>query len=216
MIDLIYCAGSNKRLMTIAQSAGFLLGIRSDKCAYDFPMAFIDIEYRKSDFIKHLEIVQQYRPKYAIVPDLSAINVSQHDNERALMHYWQLAPYCEIPLIVPKLPGQLAYFPDFVAVAYSIPSTYGGARYGLHELSGRMVHLLGGNPEQQHRIARWIRQYNATVISVDGNMAQKLAQKAVYWNGTWKHHEKKGSHETDLMYECWQRSCQHIVASWRS
>lgn len=71
MIDLMYCAGGNPRLSHIAHEEGWLLGFRSDKHMGDFPVCFIDVEYRKPDFEKHLEVVEQWKPKYATVPDLS-------------------------------------------------------------------------------------------------------------------------------------------------
>lgn len=217
-IDLIYCAGGNQRLMQIAHDAGLRLGIRSDKSAYGFPISFVDINYHKAsetNFAKHLAVVACHQPKYAIVPDLRADLVGTADIDRALHQYTQLAQHCEIPLIVPKLPGQIALLPFDVVIAYSIPTSYGGARYGLHELAGRQVHLLGGNPAQQQKIARWISAYGAIVLSADGNMAQKASQKATYWrDGKWRWHERSGSHESDLMYDCWQRSCQNIYHEW--
>ena len=41
LLDLIYCAGNNKALMQAALDAGFLLGVRSDRSSYDFPIAFV-------------------------------------------------------------------------------------------------------------------------------------------------------------------------------
>lgn len=46
MIDLIYCAGKNTRLMEIAYQQSYLLGVRSDGYAYDYPICFVDIEYK--------------------------------------------------------------------------------------------------------------------------------------------------------------------------
>src|SRR5258708_5548354 len=124
-MDLIYCAGSNKRLTQIAQDAGYLLGVRSDKLDYDFPISFVDIDYKKPDFEQHLRIVAKLQPKYAIVPDLSADEVSEADIARAVLQAEQLAPYCDFPLIVPKLSGQLALIPARYAIAYSLPTSYG-------------------------------------------------------------------------------------------
>jgi hypothetical protein len=130
-LDLIYCAGDNERLTRIAHEAGFLIGIRSGRAAHGFPVRFVDIEYRKPNFGKHLTSVKRHWPKYATVLDLSEDEVSQVDIERALVQYREMAVYCEIPLIVPKLPGQVAMLPDDIAIGYSIPTSYGGAKVSI-------------------------------------------------------------------------------------
>lgn len=134
-IDLIYCAGGNPILSQIASEEGWLLGFRSDRSLGDFPATFIDIDYRQPDFERHLAIVAEYRPRYATVPDLSEQRVDLVNVSRALEQRDRLAPFCEIPLIVPKLAGQLALLPPEVAIGYSIPTSYGGAQYPLWERS---------------------------------------------------------------------------------
>jgi hypothetical protein len=155
--DLIYCAGSNQALDRIAHEAGFLLGIRSGRTSLPgYRVQFVDIDYRRPDFEKHLRVVSKHQPKYATVPDLSEEYVSPQDVSRALAQalaqYEQRASVCETPLIVPKLPGQIALLPAHVAIGYSLPASYGGARYPLWEMEGRRVHLLGGVVH----INRWI------------------------------------------------------------
>ena len=103
---------------------------------------FVGIEYRRANFEKHLKVVAKYQPKYATVLDLSDEMVSEQDIERAMKQYEQIANCCQIPLIVPKLPGQIAMLPNHVAIGYSIPTSYGGAQYELAELQGRRIHLL--------------------------------------------------------------------------
>jgi hypothetical protein len=217
-MNLIYCAGGHRRLMQIAADAGWAIGIRSDKAAYDFPIRFVDLHYKAANWAKHLTTVYQHRPQFAIVPDLSDREVLHADVARAMRQHDQLARYCEIPLIVPKMPGQIAMLPAHVAIAYSIPTSYGGARFGLHEMAGRRVHLLGGNPRQQQEIARWIPAYGAEVISADGNMSQKASQLASYWDRGWHDHSRKnrkGTAEPDLMYECFEMSLRNILAEWQ-
>jgi hypothetical protein len=78
------------------------------------------------------------------------------------------------------------------------------------------VHLLGGSPKAQQLIARWLQQYNATVISADGNMAQLMATKfARFWQRRWVDHPRRGTQEHDLYLDCWRLSCQNIAAEWQ-
>ncbi len=213
-MDLIYCAGQNKKLMQIAYECGYLLGIRSDLLDFNYPISFVDIDYKQPDFEKHIEVVKKHSPKYATVPDLSETRISEQDIERALQQAEQLSSYCEIPLIVPKLSSQLHFIPRQYAIAYSVPTSYGGAKYGLWKLEGRRVHLLGGSPHEQMKL----RRYLTGVQSVDGNMAQKMAvQFAKYWQGgKWRDHPQRGQGIEDLYFDCWQRSCQNIYQYWKS
>jgi hypothetical protein len=216
-MDLIYCAGGNPRLTRIAFEAGWMLGMRSDKTTIDLPQAFIDIEYKRPDFERHLDVVARYRPKYATVPDLSDETTSLADMERALAQAERLKRYCEIPLIVPKLSAQLDIIPSSYAIGYSIPSSYGGAKYLPWELAGRRIHLLGGSPRKQVQAYLHLSPI-ATVMSADGNYAQAQAVKyAMYWKAhRWHYHEKKDLKEKDLYLECWARSCMNLMSYWRT
>lgn len=211
MIDLIYCAGDNRRMMDIAVEAGFIPGCRSDKSCH-IRVDFVDVEYKRPNWQHHLERVKLERPKYASVPDLSTEQVSSEDITRAITQAEALAAYCTIPLIVPKLPGQIAHLPEQIALGYSIPTSYGGALYPIWELEGRRVHLLGGSPHKQMELYRYLSAF-CTVISADGNMSAKLAQRALkYWErGKWRMWPTRN--EGDY-YRCNQQSLRNIRAAW--
>ena len=213
-MDIIYCAGANERLMQIAYDTGYLLGVRSDRSDYGFPIAFVDIDYKKPDFAKHLARVASIRPRYAIVPDLSETEDSEEDAQRAVKQADALGAYCDYPLIVPKRSGQLQFIPARYAIAYSLPTSYGGAKFGIWKLAGRHVHLLGGSPQEQMKLSH----YHGGVISADGNMAQLVAVKfARYWQAPrqWVDHPERGQGRQDLYLDCWLRSCQNIYRSWQ-
>lgn len=213
-MDLIYCAGNNARLVDIAAEEGWLLGLRSDESIHRLP-DFVDINYRKPDFEKHLEVVKQHRPKYATVPDLSEKEVSRQDVERALQQIEQIQPYCEIPLVVPKLSGQIALLPLDIAIGYSVPSSYGGAQFPVWELAGRRVHLLGGSPRKQWQAYLHLSAI-ATVTSADSNYAQKMAVKyGEYWEkDKWVEHPDVKRGMKDLYFDCWRWSCRNIRQRW--
>lgn len=216
MIDLIYCAGGNPRLSQIADEEGWFIGFRSDYAAPAHPISFIDINYKQPDFMAHLRVVARHRPKYAIVPDLSDKVIDQQDINRAIKQAELLAEYCEIPLIVPKLSGQIDLIPEMWAIGYSIPTSYGGADYLLWELAGRRVHLLGGSPKKQFQVYLHLSPI-AEVISADGNYAQRQAVKfGEYWTGKkWIEHPEVKTGAKDLYFDCWRWSCQNIMKGWR-
>lgn len=215
-LDLIFCAGDNKEFFQVAYEAGYILGIRSGRQSYGYDIQFVDIEYKRRNFEKHLKVVAKYQPKYATVLDLSDELASERDIERAMKQYEQLSQYCQIPLIVPKLPGQIAMLPDGVAIGYSIPTSYGGAQYELAELQGRRVHLLGGSPHEQMDLYKRLDGW-AQVMSVDGNMAMRIARDfSKYWqHGAWLEHPEKGTPGKMLYLDCWRRSCANIRREWQ-
>lgn len=218
MIDLIYTSGNNRAYAQLSQDAGWLVGMRSDKTPCYDPIQFVDCDYDVVDFASHLEMVKQLHPHYATVPDLSEIEVSRADVDRALRQYDQLAQYCAVPLIVPKLAAQLALLPAHVAIGFSVVSRYGGVQSLEFEilplLQGRHVHLLGGSPHKQLEMYRYISCY-ASVISVDGNMLQYMSGFAKYWyKGKWIKHPRKGENDSFVSQECIARSLKNIKEAW--
>ena len=212
MLDLIYCAGNNQRLMFAAKEAGWLLGVRSDRASYKLPISFVDNDYKRPNWPMHLRRVDKEAPRYATVPDLREDRLDLADVERAIKQADELANYCQIPLIVPKRSDQLAHIPARYAIAYSIPTSYGGAQFGPWLLAGRRVHLLGASPSTQRKLYRAIKS-SVEVISADGNMAQKVGlSKLNYWSrrGVWE----KAPRGTDP-YWCVIQSFITIQAMWR-
>lgn len=191
---------------------GWLPGARSDAWAH-VPLDFVDIDYKRPNWVRHLERVKKERPKYASVTDLSEKAVDKEDIARAIQQAEELEPYCDIPLIIPKLPGQLALIPERFAIGYSIPSSYGGAQYPIWELIDRRIHLLGGSPAKQYEAARYLAGI-ATVISADGNYSTKMAQKYMeFWTGKqWKHWPGYGR---DEFYQCVRASLRNIYGMWQ-
>jgi len=200
--------------MQIAYDTGYLLGVRSDLDDYGFPISFVDIEYKHPDFTAHLATVKRLQPKYATVPDLSEMETSEADITRAVNQAEELSSYCAIPLVVPKRSDQLLLIPSQYAIAYSVPTSYGGAKFGIWKLRGRRIHLLGGSPQMQMRLYHYMP---AEIQSADGNMAQLMAVKrAKYWQGKrWWKHPQHGQGIEDLYLDCWRRSCENIRAYWQ-
>lgn len=213
-MDLIFCAGGNREFFQVAFEAGYMLGLRSGYASYNYRIDFVDNEYKRPQFEKHLKVVIKHQPKYATVPDLSGKEVASQDIERAMHQYNQLSRCCQIPLIIPKHPGQIAKLPPHVAIGYSVPTTYGDAGYDLWELQGRKVHLLGGSPLEQMKIFRLLSG-RAQIISADGNMAMGVARNfAQYWDHGWIDHPEKGTPDKSLYLECWSWSCANIWREW--
>lgn len=216
MIDLIYTSADNAHFHAVCQRANWLVGIRSDKhpCSEALAIAFIDVRYAQPDFARHLAMVRRFRPRYAIVPDLSACEVSRADILRALRQAEALAPHCGVTLFVPKLPGQIRLLPAGAAIGYSVPTRYGGAQYDLRELEGRRVHLLGGSPHRQMTLYRYIACF-AEVGSLDGNMFQRMSGLGKFWRGgRWMAHPRRGRGDIETSYESLAWSLVTIRQAW--
>lgn len=213
---VIFCRSEVRSDATGAKSWGWLFRVSPDKHPGDFEATFIEVDYKRSGFTKHPARIAHCKPTYATVPDLSDQAVDLADIARALQQAEQLQQHCAIPLIVPKVSGQLAHIPLDIAIGYSIPTSYGGATYPLWELAGRRVHLLGGSPKKQFEAYRYLSAI-AEVISADSNYAQLMATRyAEYWDGrTWVNHPGIKTAKRDLYPECWRWSCRNILAGWR-
>ncbi len=99
--------------------------------------------------------------------------------ERALRRAEELAPYCDHPLIIPKAPGVIGRLPREIGgkalvLGYSVPTSYGGTELCVWDFAGWPVHLLGGNARRQVELCGYM-----DVISVDGNLAWRLARRGV-------------------------------------
>ncbi|MBO0796311.1 MAG: hypothetical protein J2P36_35925, partial [Ktedonobacteraceae bacterium] len=140
---LIYTSGDNARLARMTLEAGWLVGMRSDKTAY-VPINFMDVDYRCPNFERHLAMVREHRPQFAVVPDLSHTQIDQADITRALHQAERLQsvmPPGGVVLLVPKLLAQVSLIPQDFALGYSIPSTNGKALYYPWSLQKRRIHL---------------------------------------------------------------------------
>jgi hypothetical protein len=224
-MDLIFCANDNPLYAQIAVEEGWSLGICSNRGYQGYEdiskISFVDIDYRNPDFERHLAVVGRLQPRYATVPDLSEHYVSESDIERALRQAEQLKNVCALPLIVPKLAGQVPLIPKEWALAYSVRTTYGGANYFFWEeevrqgLAGRRIHLLGGSPQEQIQIYLHVADF-VHISSVDCSMPKRQSWFAEYWeHGRWVKHPKKGQKQRNLPHECWRLSCRHIIRRWR-
>lgn len=220
--DLIYTSADNAAFLELTKQALWLPGMRSDK----YPKGhvdFMDINYQKPNWDRHLAMCKEHRPKYAVVPDMSDSLFDHEDIRRALRQAEELQQYCEIVYIVPKLKMHIAFIPENYPIGFSVPSGNGAAKYNFQRLARRKVHLLGGNPHFQMKLYQEMRYY-AEFPSVDGNVLQKMAlQFGKYWQGSlygggWFEHPEKHAtpKKKDLALECIAWSLKNIRDAWHS
>lgn len=207
MPELIFCAGRNRRYAAIALAHGFGYGCRSDYRPH-FPVTFADLDWRRPDLERHAAFVREHQPAFAVAPDV----LRAADLPATLREAERLAAHAARVIVVPKCAGLVERLPrePWLVVGYSVPTPYGGADgVLLSDLADWPVHLLGGSPRAQLRLARYLN-----VRSVDGNSHMKAAAFGTFWQaGGWqKGGIPRGT--PDLPYAAFTCSCANIRAAW--
>lgn len=221
-MEIIYCGGGNRRFYEIATLAGFLYGSQLPETVYG-PLHFADQDWKAPNRERYMAALAQHRPHMASVLDL------EYEEQLNEVLGWceDAARFVQVVMIIPKAFGIIERLPRRIAGAdvrlgYSVPTAFGGTSVPLWEFGGWPVHLLGGSPQAQMKLVRYL-----DVRSADGNYAQKMAvQYCQFWTpGTARYaknrwwptlHEATGERvEDDAPYEAFRRSCQNIMAAWR-
>lgn len=218
---LIHCAGGNPRFQQVALGAGFLLGARLPTTIYH-PIYFADQDWRKPNRAVYMAALAAHRPEMATVLDL------ERPEQLAEVLEWAEEAAQHVPrvLIIPKYRGAIEMLPRRigradVVLAFSVPTAYGGTEVSPVVFRGWPVHLLGGSPHRQMWLWRYLSQI-ADVVSVDGNMANKMAHTVRFWSaakgpkGHWRNLREIGvCLDRDNNVEAFRRSCVNIAQAWR-
>lgn len=217
MPTLIYCGGGEQRFTSVALGAGFKFGAQLPATIH-FPLYFADQNWKRPNRAVYMQALARHRPALATVLDL------EHPAQRDEVLDWaeEAAQYAESVLIIPKYCGAIDTLPRTIGgaavrLAYSVPTTFGGTSVPPWEFAGWPVHLLGGAPHHQMALARYM-----DVVSTDGNMANKMAQRGSFWSsqkgpkGPWRNLREIGMHpERDGNLEAFRLSCVNTVAAWQ-
>lgn len=212
---LIYCADGNARFAEIAINAGFLYGARLPARGLPFVPWFADQDWKRKrpDRERYMAELAKYRPTMATVLDWE----TEEQLKEVLGWAEDAARYVEQVLIIPKVIGGIEQLPRFIGgkeviLAYSVPTSYGGTSVPAWEFRSWPVHLLGGSPHAQMRLAHYM-----SVVSADGNYHQLMASRyCEFWqNGKWCELDEHQEHiEHDAIYIAFQRSCENIINAW--
>jgi len=141
-------------------------------------LGFLDIDWKSYNFPRHLEAARFTRPLLTVARDVEDIR----EINRTLDEAHQLQMYAEKVVIVPKDPqleGCLdTLIPESFVLGYSVPTRYGGTSLPLTSFR-RSVHLLGGRPDEQRRLAHFL-----PVTSLDCNRFTLDARYGDYFDGS--------------------------------
>ena len=215
---LIHCAAGNKRFADIALAAGFRYGAQLPNTTY-CPPYFVDLDPNKfPDKVRYIGAIKalDQAPSLITTPDIDELD----QIPRALEWAEEVAALQpERVLIITRGVGIAQHIPEIIGgvkirLAYSVPTTHGGAVAFLWEFGQREVHLLGGSPNEQMKLRRYLN-----VASADGNYLQKVALiGAMVWH-TKKPHWRTlssviGHVETDAPYRAFEISTKNYMEAW--
>jgi hypothetical protein len=221
-IELIFCADGNRRFAEIAQEHGFKYGARLPHRGLHFPIYFADQDWKHPDRGLYMNALAEYRPRMASVLDWE--RPEQFDEVMSWAE--EAAQWVEIVVVIPKVSGMIGRIPRAIGKAtvrlgYSVPTRYGGTSVPIWEFGAWPVHLLGGSPQAQIRLANYLH-----VASADGNMHLLMANKFCaffdpqkrtrhgYWP-TLSESDRQRWPGDDAHYEAFRRSCINIMAAWQ-
>lgn len=223
-IELVYCAGGNRRYAEIAIVAGFRYGAQLPDTVY-FPPWFADQNWKKPNRRRYMAALAQHRPHMASVLDW------ERSEQLPEVLDWaeEAAQFVNVVMIIPKVIGEISRIPRRVGSAdvrlgYSVPTKFSGTELPPWEFAGWPVHLLGGSPHAQMRLAHYM-----DVHSADGNMTNRLASYCMFWvpgtahyaSNRWWPTMREANDGTrletgDLPYVAFRRSCENIVTAWKN
>jgi hypothetical protein len=181
-MNILKFVAHSKKAIEIAIESGWYPGARytnlRDIRGVNFKgIGFIDIDWKNYDFERHIDAVSLMLPKMTVARDVESI----FDLDSILKEAERLKQYSEIVVIVPKdirLAGRFdELIPCEYILGYSVPTKYGSTLIPPEYFS-RPIHLLGGRPEIQRKLAD--KMY---VVSIDCNRFTYDAKYGDYFDG---------------------------------
>lgn len=187
-IRTILSCGNNRIYAQIARRCGCGVGARLP-ATVERPLEFADCDWKRFDVTRWIRAIQSIRPQTAVLPDME----DAPSIRRALDLIEFAATYtAEAVILVPKSIEALvaiATLPERVGKAeiwlgFSVPSRYGATTLPVWAFTKsflgrtRPIHLLGGTPQQQVELARYL-----PVRQVDGTAVVSAAKKGSVFDG---------------------------------
>ena len=198
-----------RRVISLALARGWSPGARYTNLrdVRHVPFAhvgFLDIDWKNYCFESHLAATAKARPFVTVARDIECM--SQVD--RVLGEANELQKHATRVIIVPKdrrLEGRMHnLIPNEFLLGYSVPTRYGGTSISPEAFEWS-VHLLGGRPDTQRRLADLM-----PVVSIDCNRFTYDARYGDYFDGELFRPHPSGGYET-----CLKESIANINALWK-
>lgn len=196
----------SSRALALAAMHGWLPGARytnlRDVRRFD-RLGFLDIDWKNYSFARHLAAAKSTSPLLTVAQDVE----QRSDLSRIVDQAFELSLHCERVAIVPEDPSLAVdldnLIPHAFMLGYSVPTRYGGTPIAPAHFR-RPVHLLGGRPDVQRRLAKVM-----PVVSVDCNRFTIDAAYGDYFDGTAFRRHPTGGYE-----HCIVASIRNIGRLW--
>jgi len=181
-MSVIKFVAHSQRVINISSFHGWFPGAKytnlRDLKGIDFESkGFLDIDWKKYSFSRHLDAVQEHKPYLTMARDVESIE----ELESILLEADILIKHSKHVAIIPKdirLNNRLTeLIPKKFILGYSVPTRYGGTEVSIDSFD-RKVHLLGGRPDIQRKLANFL-----DVMSFDCNRFTLDAKFGYYFNG---------------------------------
>jgi hypothetical protein len=198
-----------RETIRLAIQHGWFPGARYDDLSHarQFDrLGFLDCDWRKYNFGRHLAAAKATRPQMTVARDIER----QTDLSQILHEANELSQYTDTVVLVPKaltLENDLEeLLPPQYRLGYSVPTRHGATPLPPHAFR-RSVHLLGGRPDVQRRLADQMK-----VLSFDCNRFALDAIYGDYFDGqTFRPHPDRPGY-----LGCIEASIVNINAMWQS
>lgn len=122
-------------------------------------LGFLDIDFKSYDFRRHLAAAELTRPMITVARDIE----DRRDLRRIVDQAYRLLEFATQVVLVPKDPlletRLCKSIPSEFLLGFSVPTKYGGTRLSP-EAFRRPVHLLGGRPDVQRKLAELMPVYS--------------------------------------------------------
>jgi hypothetical protein len=168
-------------------------------------LGFLDIDWKRYDYTRHLETAMQWRPLVTIARDIE----ERRDLRRIIDQAYRLLEFARHVVVVPKDPLLVSRLnssiPAEFLLGYSVPTRYGGTSLPPAAFR-RPVHLLGGRPDVQRQLAETM-----PVFSIDVNRFTLDAAFGDYFDG-----EIFRPHPIGGYRNCLTDSVRNITALWKN
>jgi hypothetical protein len=171
-----------------------------------FPkLGFLDIHWKSYDFQRHLAAAEKTRPLITVARDIE----ERRDLRNIIDQAYRLLEFATHVVLVPKDPllekRLCKSIPTEFLLGFSVPTRYGGTTISPMAFR-RPVHLLGGRPDVQRRLADLM-----PVFSFDTNRFTLDATFGDYFDGTTFRPHPVGGYKN-----CLAASLKNITALWKN
>lgn len=197
-----------RRVISIASDYGWKPGarytnLRDIRHVPFCGVGFLDIDWKNYCFQKHLEAAKATNPYLTVARDVE----EKTSLDDILFEAEVLARFAENVIIVPKCRAiedvlDVVIPPQYI-LGFSVPTRYGGTTIPP-EAFNRPVHLLGGRPDVQRRLAELM-----PVVSFDCNRFTLDARFGDHFDGETFRPHPEGGYEA-----CLRSSMENIDSLW--